>query len=241
MPRLTLITATALALALPATAQALTPSQQVDATMRAAMSQMAEVPSATGVDEDNLSVAELLARYDRGERLYIGCGTQARVVMALLWRQGIRSRLVATLSAFGPFDHQGDGHTFMEVLVGQRWIAYDPDFNRQPVDARGRAIGAVATVYRRPFHWRFLAADRYSESTPYTWEQLDQVVDHVLGLLAIQISPAFVFAYRGTPAEMARVQSFPYPWVPLGKERWAKLTRAEAGVRQHPPHGSHKP
>ena len=57
--------------------------------------------------------------------------------MALLWRHGIRSRLVSTLSAVGPltttatatppFDYDSDGHIFMELWTGKHSLPYDPD------------------------------------------------------------------------------------------------------------------
>jgi hypothetical protein len=222
--RLTVVFVLAGALASEAAAE--TPAQKVDRIMREATPRMTD-GGPGGFRQDDLSLGELMVRYDRGERLYIGCGTQARVAMVLLWREGIRSRLVAGLAASGPI--LADGHTFMEVRVGRRWIAYDPDSNRQFIDARGRAMGAVRATYTRPFRWRYFASDLYSETYPdSTYEELDREVDHALGILAIQINQRFEFAYRGTPEAKARVGQYSFDWTPVGKKRWAKITRGEA-------------
>ena len=203
-----------------------------DGIMREATSRMTD-GGPDGFREDELSLDELMERYDRGERLYIGCGTQARVARVLLARRGIRSRLVAVLSASGPFDGHGDGHTFMEIWIKHHWIAYDPDMNRRPVDSRGSAMGAAREVRTRPFHWRYTASDLYSDQFPdATYAQLDRVVDHVMGILVILVGPegAYDAFYRGTPKAVARVESYPSDlgYIPVGKRRWAKITKGEA-------------
>jgi hypothetical protein len=220
-----------LALGAPASASAASTAQRADRIMREITAQMTHAPSLTGVDHDKLSLAELLARYDRGEQLYIRCGNQVSVAQAILDRHGIRSRRVNTLSASGPWDLNGDGHEFMELRIGSKWIAYDPDLNRQAVDAHGRPIGAIRATYERPFHWRYIASDPYVEAG-YPSERLNREVDHAMGIPAIQISrDPLLFAYRGTPRAKARVHSYPsqpLSWKAVGKRRWAKITRGEA-------------
>ena len=187
-----------------------------------------------GLNEDGLSIGELMARYDSGEELYIRCGTQARVARILLARHGIRSRLVGLLSASGTFDGADDGHTFMEVWIKHHWIAYDPDGNRQPVDAQGNPMGAVREVQTRPLRWRYIATDPFSEADPnYTYAELTQAVERVMGILVMVTGDPegdYQALYRGTPAAIRRVDNYPSDlgWTPAGKKRWAKLTRGEA-------------
>lgn len=203
-------------------------SQRADKILREAAAQMTHENSA-GVAWDDMPIAELVARYDRGERLYIRCSGQSYVSQALLARAGIHSRLINTLSDDGPFDYSGDGHVFLEVWTGKRWVAYDPDSNRQFVDARGRAISAVKATYTRPFHWRFIASDIYDEALPnYTYAELDQAIDHAMGIPKIQVAAnaegiATQWVYRGTPENIARNQSysaFPPSVIPVGKRVW---------------------
>lgn len=227
--KITLLAAALLALVGAGSASAASTTQRADRIMRQATAQMAH-ESATGIDHDNLSVAELVGRYDAGERLYIRCGNQSMVSQALLAREGIRSRLVGAITKVGDVS---DGHTFLEVWTGKHWIAYDPDGNRQFVDAEGRAIGAVKAVAMRPFHWRYIASDVYDELYPdYTYAELDQAADHAMGILGIQIRPGmqYGYIYRGTPFAVAKVQGFgilPPSWVPVGEKRWAKKTKGE--------------
>jgi transglutaminase superfamily protein len=185
-----------------------------------------------GLNEDNLSLGELLARYDQGETLYIRCGNQAIVAKALLARQGIRSRLIGVLKGYGPFNGD-DGHMFMEVWIKHRWIAYDPDGNRQPVDDAGRPMGAVREMTTRPFHWRYIASDPYSEAyTNYTYADLDRDVARVMGILVIiDGSPdeGYHSYYLGTPAAVQRVDSYPVDleYTPVDRSDWANLTKGE--------------
>jgi hypothetical protein len=215
-------------------ASAATPNQAklADRIMREATARMTH-ESATQPNQDQLSVEELIARYDRGERLYIMCGRQSMVSQTLLQRAGLRSRIVGTLASSGPWDG-GSSHAFLEVWTGRRWITYDPDGNRQPVDTRDHAIGAVRAVNTRPFHWRYISSDIYDEAYPdYTYGELDVAADHAMGILGIQIhSDPLQYGYLGTPENVARVQSNPATmppwWIPVGKKRWAKITRDDA-------------
>jgi hypothetical protein len=195
--------------------------------MREATARMTHGGVVPGSTQDALPFAELIERYDRGERLYVRCGTQARVAQVLLARAGIRSRLVSSLAASGP----AEGHTWMEIWTGRRWIAYDPDGNRQPVDAKKHAIDASTEFVSRPHHWRYIASDLYDDGYPeFRYEQLDQDLDHALGVLALQINVTGEFAYRGTPSNRARVESSPFGWTPVGGKRWAKIVKNGTGL-----------
>jgi hypothetical protein len=231
MRRLTGIILAAGALAFPAVAPAANTAQVADRIMREATARMTH----TGPGElawDDLPVAELLAKYDRGERLYIRCGKQSYVSQALLWRAGIHSRIVNPMRAKGAWDYSGDGHTFIDVWIGKRWVAYDPDGNRQPVDARGRAISAVRAIYSRPFHWRYTASDTYDETYPdYTYEELDRAADAALGIPMLQISTRSdgmidQMAYPGTAYNTARLQGYgllPPTYLPVGRRHWKQI------------------
>jgi hypothetical protein len=216
----------------PAAHAKMTIPQRADAIMREATARMThggiDEQGNRGFTQDPLPFDELIARYDRGERLYVRCGTQARIAQVMLARAGIRSRLVASLAASGPV--RPDGHTWMEVWTGRRWIAYDPDGNRQPVDAKGRAIDAATELVSRPFRWRYIASDLYDDGYPkFRYRQLDKALDHALGVLAIQIDVTGEFAYHGTPANRARVEKYPFGWTPVGKKRWARIVAKGTG------------
>jgi transglutaminase-like putative cysteine protease len=225
------LVAIAVALGAPASASAESTAQRADRIMREVTSRMTHAPSATGIDEDSLSLAELVARYDRGERLYIRCGNQAMVAQAILRRNGIRSRLVGTLSGSGPLDPTDLGHTFMEVWTGHRWIAYDPDANRQWVDAQGHPIGAVRATYERPWHFRYIASDPFLEGRVYPYSRVTRDIDDVMGIVAIDVGKGpgqYMFSYRKTPKAVARVNRSGLGWTAVGEKRWAKITRGEA-------------
>jgi hypothetical protein len=189
---------------------------------------------ANGFNQDSWTLEQLLARYDSGKRLFVQCGAQARVAHAILARHGIRSRLIGVLSASGPFDGSSDGHTFMEVWIKHRWIAYDPDGNRQPVDAKGRPMGAARELVARPFHWRYIAHDPFSVAAPnYTYKDLDRDVAHVLGILVIIVGDpehAYYAYYHGTAENVARVESYPTDlgYIPVDDAQRAELTKDEA-------------
>jgi hypothetical protein len=187
-----------------------------------------------GFNQDSWTIDQLMHRYDSGKRLFIQCGAQARVARVVLARHGIHSRLIGVISAEGPFDGSGDGHTFMEVRISHHWVAYDPDGNREPVDAKGQPIGAVKEAATRPFHWRFIAHDPFSMAYPgYTYKQLDQAVAHVMGIVVILVGDpehAYYAYYQGTPENVARVKSYPTDlgYIPASDELWAELTKDEA-------------
>ena len=207
-------------------------ARRADLVMREVTARMSEGPNADGLDQNGLSVDQLVALYDRGERLYIQCALQAQLAQAILARNGVRSRIIGTLAAEGPWDYQGDGHQFLEIWTGRHWIAYDPDGNRQPVDAHGNAMGAVRAAHTRPFHWRYIAADSYTGAyRQCSFEQLDPAVDHAMGIVAIQTSAPgepWVFSYHVGPALRARVEGYGIGWTWVGKKRWAKITRGES-------------
>jgi hypothetical protein len=199
--------------------------------MREVTSRMSEGPAPEGGDDNELSVDQLVALYDRGERLYIQCNPQAKVAQAILARHEIRSRTIGTLAAEGPWDYQGDSHMFLELWTGKHWIAYDPDGNRQPVDAHGRAMGALRAAHTRPFHWRYIAADSYiGAHRSCSFEQLDPAADHAMGIVAIQTGPVDLtsgYVYHVGPALRARVEDYGIGWTWVGKRRWAQITRGE--------------
>jgi Transglutaminase-like superfamily len=227
-------------LGLTAQSQASTPStaQRADLIMREVTAQMTHGPSADGEDQDGLPVDELVALYDRGEQLYIQCGFQAEVAQAILARNGIRSRIINTLAATGAWDDEGDGHMFLEIWTGRRWIAYDPDGNRQPVHAQGHAIGALQYAHTRPFHWRYIATDPLLGAYHYSYAQLDRDVSHAMGIVAIQTTApdgSVQFAYHVGPALRARVENYRNTgWTWVGKKRWAQITRGGEISEQAP-------
>jgi hypothetical protein len=183
-----------------------------------------------GLNQDDLSIGELMERYDRGERLYIRCGTQARVAQVLLARAGIASRLVAILIPTSPYDR---GHTFMEVRIKHHWIAYDPDGNRMPVDGQGNPMGAVREhdlVRSRHIHWRYIASDLYSDAYPdSTYDELNRAIRRVMGVLSIAVDPVSQeFIYRGTKQARYEVGVSPFGWTPAGPKQWARITKGEA-------------
>jgi hypothetical protein len=227
------VVSVAMALGAPAAASAKSTAQRADLVMREVTTRMTHAPSMDGADEDHLSLEELLALYDSGEQLYIRCGPQALVAQAILARNGIASRLINTLAAAGPWDNQGDGHTFLEVWIGKRWVAYDPDGNRQPVDARGRAVGAVKAAHARPFHWRYTATDPYLGAYYYPYKQLDRDLDHAMGIVAIQTSAPgepLAFSYHVGPALRERVEGYGLAnWTWVDRGQWALVTQGETG------------
>jgi hypothetical protein len=225
------LVAIALAFGTPASASAESTAQRADRIMREVTFQMTHAPSADGLDQDQVPLQQLIQRYDRGERLYLRCGPQALVAQAILARNGITSRIVNTLAAQGAWDFEGDGHTFLEVWIGNRWIAYDPDANRQFVDARGRAIGALRATYTRPFHFRYIASDPYLEAYYYPYEELDRAIDHAMGIPAIQTSGSagnLQFSYHVGPALRERIKDYGLSnWTWVGKKQWGRITQGE--------------
>jgi Transglutaminase-like superfamily len=178
-------------------------------------------------------VPQLLDAWDQGDRrLRIMCGRTAALALALMDRIGVPSRFVATLTKH-PYDGSSDGHVLVEIKMGEEWVVYDPNSNRQPVDRKGRGVPITRLVNMRPFHWRFLAKDVFYEpDLSYDYPEADAAYDHAFGVALIEYPYAqrlddpgatfFAYHHRGQRPRIQGTYGGVYKWV--DSRTWAKLT-----------------
>jgi len=116
-----------------------------------------------------------------------------------------------------------NGHTMLEVYIGGRWVVYDVDLKRQPIDAQGRGMSVVELVRARPRRWRLISSDPiYSDPADAAWaENLELWYDRVLGVPLIQHGKKYLFHDLH---ERQRIEAYAPHFRWTGKRKWQKLT-----------------
>jgi hypothetical protein len=175
-----------------------------------------------GWRDEGTAPAELLRRIDHGERIVAICGTLSAVSALALTREGFHARVVGTLT-HEPFVNYADGHILMEVRAGGRWLAYDPSFNTQAVDAQGHGISVVELCEAHPRYWRTLTDDplTHEGTVPPTWPETETWYDRVLGTPWVKDAAGYNVFHD--PANRERIEST-YAWARyVDAETWHAL------------------
>ena len=215
MPRVLLIAVLA-ALLLPASASA----QGFDRILIDVSAQVTH-----GDADDTMPLEDQKERYYRGEHLDLLCGHVVLLAQSVLADHGYASRQAAAITR-SRFNYRGDGHTMIEVWTGRRWIVYDLSFNRQPRDARGRAINVVQFVKQeragKSHNFRILASDQAFDFS------LKSMYRRRLGVALLEIGPGeFAFAQRAQRKRLERY-SPSYRW--LAPKAFRRATRRAPGA-----------
>jgi len=211
---LVLLLASAVLLLAPAHGLGAEPSSRADAILGRIAGQATH-----GFTDAETQVEELEARLAAGGRISVGCVVIGLLGQRALARAGITSRLVSTITREA-FDGVQDGHSMLEVRLGRRWVVYDLDRNRQPVDYRGRGMPVTRFVNEERRRWRVLAHDPELDLTgappgysAAIFLDIDRWYDRVLGTPLIPYRGSYVF---DRIAERNRLEALSpaFRWVP---------------------------
>jgi hypothetical protein len=184
-------------------------------------------------NRDNLvPLDELEARLAAGERIEVTCTIISVLAQRRLRRARVPSRLVLTMTR-GPYDDLDNGHTMIEVKVGDAWSVYDLDGNRRAVDSKGGGVSVVDLCKSSSRRWQPIAYDPAFDDPKWAgslWS-INQAAwdDKVMGVPLIEHGSLFAFRDE---ADRARIEAYAPTYRFVSKKTWQKLTKPKKEHRK---------